>query len=1518
MRLWSTCVLWMVVACGSPKSTATAPLGELIGRIEIDQDVPQPGCKVYVDGTPRSATCDDAGQFDLRGVEPGHVNLRIVANEADSAIPSRTVTTAANPGFITDLGAVRIAKPGSVGGHILVPPGTNVPFAVISVPGFSAATSPDPSTLGYVLDHVPAGVHEVVLTTDSGAVIHEPVTVYSADITLDVNFDLSQVEQMTVNVQGSAEIAGQADKHGITVDLIEVIAGKTISTTKTGADGSFTLPAKAGTYLVRAHADGHMAAATISSVLVYGSRDVALASTLVIPSDPDLDGDGIPDSMDPDIDGDGTPNADDAFPYDPSEAKDSDGDGVGDNEDLDNNGDGHVDHANATPDTDGDGYLDFEDDCPMVVNVDQADSDGDRVGDKCDNCPGVPNRDQADADHNGVGDACEPCIAGTSCTPANACDIGLTSCTSNGAVCNDTLQPAPDGQGCGNGLVCLAGACHACTDGDSCFTSPGGACVVGVISCASGQGQCLQTATLVANGAPCQDSTHVCDNGACVACTSGGSCPLGGGSCHLGTLSCATGASTCVDSGVNAPDGTSCGGSNVCVAGTCGPCNMSGACQPQPCRAGTWDCSQTGTAVCTPTGGNVPDGTGCGTGSYCTNGSCVASPNTLATVSGYPQTGNVNGYLSPTVIVLKDGGGTPISGKQITIVPPPGGTVAVAPGATDASGQASFTLRLGPTAGPQIFEVQSPVSAPLDLTFTANASPAGSSYSVVDVNHVSNFANVPGPAVNAQLRNPTGLAVAADGTLYIASQSDHRVLKVDPAGMISTIAGNGNSSTAGDGGQATAASIWGPVGVALHPNGRYLMISEQQGGRIRRVDLQTGIITTYAGGGSATGPGFGDGATATSATLSLPEAIAFDPSGNLYIADTNHSRVRMVTPGGTIVAAVSPGDCTSDIALSSCPSGTCSLAVDSAGSLFVGGLICGSLPGSTYGVLRRDADGSLHHIAGNTNGTTGTGTTADNTLFSSMDGLAFDAAGDLFIVDQTNARVRIVDGVTGIVSAVAGTGTSAEASEYATASTSPLASPDGIAVDHNDIYVAEYSTGTVRRITSVGTTTVTTLAMTAPTPNVTATIDQFVPALTVHVPVSGIRVQWSGTEATEAVLATYSRTNPSGDATVAMRPGAVPGAYHVLASVQTIHGVNISGSPATYTITANPPAAGTIFTAVNTAHTSSNIGQGVPGPAMIARIGNVRGFAAASDGTVYFSETSEKIRKLATDGTLTDIAGNGATTPLGDNGPALAAGMNGPLGLALDEVNHFLYFVDQNYNRVRVVDLVAGTIWTFAGDGTTGTLAPYGDGQSATSAQLAGPTRIALNNGGLYIIDNGHSRIRRVELQSPNIISTPLVVNSGACSGSALVMASCSSPACNMFNIGSQLYLASAMCGPPIGANAANAIARVNADYSLTLVAGANPGSTADGVAASSASLPTLGDVAVSSTGDIYFIDGNKVRKISGGIVTTVAGTGTAGFSGDYGAGTAAQINNPFGLGMAAGDHVLIGDGGNSCVREVW
>ncbi len=153
------------------------------------------------------------------------------------------------------------------------------------------------------------------------------------------------------------------------------------------------------------------------------------------------------------------------------------------------------------------------------------------------------------------------------------------------------------------------------------------------------------------------------------------------------------------------------------------------------------------------------------------------------------------------------------------------------------------------------------------------------------------FSGDGGPASNAQLNEPEGLAVDTDGNLYVAEFAGNRVRKVGPAGVISTVAGTGAGAFSGDGGPAASAQINGPSGLALDGDGN-LYICEHHGGRVRRVD-RDGVITTVVGTGEA---GFaGDGGPATEAELFSPLGMAFDESGALYIADRDNHRIRKVT-----------------------------------------------------------------------------------------------------------------------------------------------------------------------------------------------------------------------------------------------------------------------------------------------------------------------------------------------------------------------------------------------------------------------------------------------------------------------------------------------------------------------------------------------------------------------------------------------------------------------------------------------
>jgi RHS repeat-associated protein len=160
-----------------------------------------------------------------------------------------------------------------------------------------------------------------------------------------------------------------------------------------------------------------------------------------------------------------------------------------------------------------------------------------------------------------------------------------------------------------------------------------------------------------------------------------------------------------------------------------------------------------------------------------------------------------------------------------------------------------------------------------------------------------------GPATQATLFDPSDVAVGPDGSLYVADLSNHRVRRVDPSGVITTVAGTGVNGFSGDGGPAIQAQIWDPGGIALGLDGS-LYIADAGNNRVRRIGAD-GIIATVAGNGLQLFGG--DGGPATQAELNDPERVALGPDGSLYIADKGNARVRRVSPAGIITTFAGDG-----------------------------------------------------------------------------------------------------------------------------------------------------------------------------------------------------------------------------------------------------------------------------------------------------------------------------------------------------------------------------------------------------------------------------------------------------------------------------------------------------------------------------------------------------------------------------------------------------------------------------------
>ncbi len=311
-----------------------------------------------------------------------------------------------------------------------------------------------------------------------------------------------------------------------------------------------------------------------------------------------------------------------------------------------------------------------------------------------------------------------------------------------------------------------------------------------------------------------------------------------------------------------------------------------------------------------------------------------------------------------------------------------------------------------------------------------------------------------GAATAARLRQPYGVAVDAAGNLYIADEFNHRIRKVDTGGAISTVAGSGTEGYSGDGGLATATQLNTPTGVAVDAAGN-LYIADQNNQRIRKVDTG-GAITTVAGTG---GYGYsGDGVAATAAQLYGPYGVAVDAAGNLHIADTLNNRIRKVDTGGVITTVAGSGTKGGTAATAAQLRHPRGVAVDAAGNLYIADTL-------NQRIRKVDTGGAITTVAGTgTSGYSGDGGAATAAQLYKPSGVAVDAAGNLYIADFRNNRIRKVD-TGGAISTVAGTGESGDGGDGGAATAAQLTWPQGVAVDSTgNLYIADTSNRRIRKV----------------------------------------------------------------------------------------------------------------------------------------------------------------------------------------------------------------------------------------------------------------------------------------------------------------------------------------------------------------------------------------------------------------------------------------------------------------------
>ncbi len=448
---------------------------------------------------------------------------------------------------------------------------------------------------------------------------------------------------------------------------------------------------------------------------------------------------------------------------------------------------------------------------------------------------------------------------------------------------------------------------------------------------------------------------------------------------------------------------------------------------------------------------------------------------------------------------------------------------------------------------------------------------------------------------------PSAIVFDPAGNLYIAETGNHVIRKVDTLGHITTVAGTATQGYSGDSGPATSAQLDSPQGLAL--SNTTLYIADTHNHRIRAVDLTTNIITTIAG----TTPGFsGDNAPATSAHLNLPTAITLDTTGNLYIADTANHRIRRIDTTGTITTIAGngtqgySGDTGPATAASiDSPSG---LAVDSLNNLYLA---------DTHNQRIRKitaTTGLITTIAGTgSRGQSGDNTAASTAQLALPHGLTIDPAGNLYLADTANHRIRRIDATTGIITTIAGNGTQGFSGDTGPAIAAHLDSPRSATIspatqltlaDTNNQRVRQLTTSqTITTIAGLGNTTPGTLTLAAPsviaygTGQLTATLNTGTTAtgnITFLDTYSSTTTTLATTPLTTNTATLITATLPTGTHTIT---ATYPGDLTHTSAQSTAFTLTITPAPTLTTLTL--PASPTTLPATITAQVASTT-TGIP------------------------------------------------------------------------------------------------------------------------------------------------------------------------------------------------------------------------------------------------------------------------------------------------------------------------------------
>lgn len=661
-------------------------------------------------------------------------------------------------------------------------------------------------------------------------------------------------------------------------------------------------------------------------------------------------------------------------------------------------------------------------------------------------------------------------------------------------------------------------------------------------------------------------------------------------------------------------------------------------------------------------------------------------------------------------------------------------------------------------------------------------------------------------ATKTEISLVDGIAVDKGGNVYIAMRDNNIISRVDLKGQMTIYAGTGSSGFSGDGGKAVEARLNVPAGLAFDKSGN-LYIADRNNHRIRKVDTR-GTISTVAGTGTA---GFtGDGGPAIKAQLNHPSGIAFDGKGNLFFSDRSNERIRKIDSNGNI---------------------------------------------STY--------------AGN--GKEGFKGDSGPALQASLDkpfGIAFDRKGNLYIADRGNNRVRKVN-PQGIMTTVAGDGGFFFSGDNGPAYRASVAGPTGVVVDDQGVlYIADRNNNRIRAVDKQG--MITTIVGTG-------------------------KQDYNGdsevARETNLHLPFGVALDPEGKLLVIDR------------SHYRIRSINLKRG-SVKTIAGN----------------GAKMFAGDGGPATGATLSFPHGITVDKDDNVIVSDKGNyRIRQISPDGIIQTIVGKGIRGNIGDGLPAMEASIYGATSLKLNNKGEIFIISPSGFvSLIRMID-ENGIMQKFLDTVTPRYLESIGKSKYKGKVQTGELATITTfsdfafdHKGNMFISDRLNHQIRKVDPKG-NITTIAGTGESGYYGdGGPASEAAFRDPSALATDKEGNLYIAD-------GAN--NMIRKIDTKGIVSTIAGNGKHDTAgDGGPALKASIRYMDYLQVSPKGELHIVgmNGNTIRKITkDGKIMRVAGSGYQGYSGDGGPATKAMLKSPLAVAFDSKNNMYITDMGNNRIRKV-